>query len=108
GMTGDAPDRVLVIHWTPPSALSEQILYCLLVDPGRRELSAVFAHELPTRSAGFDAENRLYLFALTVPSRYWIRYCTLEILALKHPGRGVGGDPPAALRVAAKEHCGQS
>ena len=29
--------------------------------------SAVFAHELPTRSAGFDAENRLYLFALTVP-----------------------------------------
>jgi hypothetical protein len=30
--------------------------------------STVFAHELPTRSAGFDAENRLYLFALTVPS----------------------------------------
>jgi hypothetical protein len=29
--------------------------------------SAVFAHELSPRSAGFDAENRLYLFALTVP-----------------------------------------
>jgi len=31
--------------------------------------STVFAHELPTRSVGFDAENRLYLFALTVPRR---------------------------------------
>ena len=30
--------------------------------------STVFAHELPLRSTGFDAENRLYLFALTVPS----------------------------------------
>jgi hypothetical protein len=30
--------------------------------------STVFAHESPTRLAGFDAENRLYLFALTVPS----------------------------------------
>ncbi len=29
--------------------------------------STVFAHELPPRSARFDAENRLYLFALTVP-----------------------------------------
>jgi hypothetical protein len=29
--------------------------------------STVFARESPTRSAGFDAENRLYLFALTVP-----------------------------------------
>jgi hypothetical protein len=29
--------------------------------------SAVFAHELSPRSVGFDAENRLYLFALTVP-----------------------------------------
>ena len=29
--------------------------------------STVFAHESPTRSAEFDAENRLYLFALTVP-----------------------------------------
>ena len=29
--------------------------------------STVFAHESPMRSVGFDAENRLYLFALTVP-----------------------------------------
>ncbi len=29
--------------------------------------STVFAHESPTRSTGFDAENGLYLFALTVP-----------------------------------------
>jgi hypothetical protein len=29
--------------------------------------STVFAHKLSPRSAGFDAENRLYLFALTVP-----------------------------------------
>src|SRR5271165_5499742 len=29
--------------------------------------STVFAHELTTRSDGFDAENRLYLFALTMP-----------------------------------------
>src|SRR5208283_2547092 len=31
--------------------------------------STVFAHELTTRSAGFDGENRLYLFALTMPNR---------------------------------------
>ncbi len=30
--------------------------------------STLFAHELTTRSAGFDAENRLYLFALTMPA----------------------------------------
>src|SRR5208282_1073166 len=30
--------------------------------------STVFAHESPMRSAGFDATNRLYLFALTVPT----------------------------------------
>src|SRR5271165_6753890 len=29
--------------------------------------STVFAHESPTRSTGFDAENGLFLFALTVP-----------------------------------------
>jgi transcriptional regulator with XRE-family HTH domain len=29
----------------------------------------VFAHESPTRSAGFDAENSLYLFVLTVPRK---------------------------------------
>src|SRR5277367_2137448 len=31
----------------------------------------VFAHESSTRSAGFDAENGLYLFALTVPALAW-------------------------------------
>jgi exodeoxyribonuclease V alpha subunit len=31
--------------------------------------STVFAHELLPRSAGFEAENRLYLFALTVPPK---------------------------------------
>src|SRR5208283_5399154 len=31
--------------------------------------STVFAHELTTRSAGLDAENLLYLFALTMPRR---------------------------------------
>jgi hypothetical protein len=30
--------------------------------------STVFAHESPTRSGGFDAENGLYLFALTMPT----------------------------------------
>jgi len=35
--------------------------------------STVFAHELPPRSAGFDAENRLYLFALTLPSEGYAR-----------------------------------
>ena len=34
---------------------------------GVRWSLAVFAHELLPRSAGFDAENRLYLFALTMP-----------------------------------------
>jgi hypothetical protein len=32
--------------------------------------STVFARELPPRSAGFNAENRLYSFALTMPSRW--------------------------------------
>jgi hypothetical protein len=36
---------------------------------GASRSSTVFAHELPTRSAGFDAENHLYLFALTVPQK---------------------------------------
>jgi hypothetical protein len=31
--------------------------------------STVFARELPPRSAEFNAENRLYSFALTMPSR---------------------------------------
>jgi hypothetical protein len=31
--------------------------------------STVFAHESPTRSAGFGTENGLYSFALTVPQK---------------------------------------
>jgi len=38
---------------------------CLRIRAGQS--STVFAHESPTCSAGFDAENGLYLFALTVP-----------------------------------------
>ena len=40
---------------------------CLRIRMGQS--STVFAHESPTRSAGFDAENGLYLFALTVPRK---------------------------------------
>src|SRR5271166_3265890 len=39
---------------------------CLRLRAGQS--STVFAHESPTRSAGFGAENGLYLFALTVPT----------------------------------------
>jgi hypothetical protein len=42
-----------------------------------RQSSTVFAHESPTRSAGFGAENGLYLFALTVPF-----YATVKILII--------------------------
>jgi hypothetical protein len=35
--------------------------------------STVFAHESPMRSVGFDAENRLYLFALTVTKTEFCR-----------------------------------
>jgi hypothetical protein len=38
---------------------------CLRLRAGQS--STVFAHESPTRSAGFGTENGLYLFALTVP-----------------------------------------
>jgi hypothetical protein len=44
-------------------------LYTACSRPRARRNSTVFAHELPPRSAGFDAENRLYLFALTVPGK---------------------------------------
>jgi hypothetical protein len=44
------------------------ILYCLLVHQRRLELHC-FARELPPRSTGFNAENRLYLFALTMPRK---------------------------------------
>ena len=38
---------------------------------GTRWSSTVFAHELPPRSASFEAENGLYSFALTTPLRGW-------------------------------------
>ena len=47
--------------------------------------STVFAHESPTRSTGFDAENGLYLFALTVPSKAAIRSASIGQSALRPP-----------------------
>src|ERR1700733_1822761 len=64
---------------------------------------AVFADELPAHSAGFDAENRLYLFTLTLPRSDSepggrLSSCAsglLETPALpsraSEPGLGVGG-----------------
>ena len=50
--------------------------------------STVFAHESPTGSTGFDAENGLYLFALTVPRREQQRrqlapYCLTDAFLAK-------------------------
>src|SRR5208283_1119065 len=61
--------------------------------------STVFAHELTTRSAGFDAENRLYLFALTMPPRRGVSQLGLHPVeepdpsgvAVPRPGRDGGG-----------------
>ena len=44
-------------------------IYTAIWRCGARWGPTVFAHELSTRSARFDAENRLYWFALTVPAR---------------------------------------
>jgi SAM domain (Sterile alpha motif) len=46
--------------------------------------SAVFAHELSPRSAGFDSENGLYLFALTVPAPLRSALEQRERARLKH------------------------
>ena len=51
----------------PGHCQSKLYTSCSRTTPGWS--STVFAHELLLRSAGFDAENRLYLFALTVPWR---------------------------------------
>src|SRR5277367_5379271 len=62
-------ENMLVIH--PDECIdcghcqSKFYTACLRIRAGQS--STVFAHESPTRSAGFDAENGLYLFALTVP-----------------------------------------
>jgi hypothetical protein len=42
--------------------------YTACLSVGTRVSSTVFAEESPPRSARFEAENGLYLFALTVPS----------------------------------------
>jgi hypothetical protein len=42
--------------------------YTACLDAGVRSRFTVFAHESPPRSARFEAENCLYLFALTVPA----------------------------------------
>ena len=56
---------------------------------GAQGMSATSSNALmPLRAS---ALNSRMIFA--EPSRYWIRNCTLEILALKHPGRWVGGYP---------------
>jgi hypothetical protein len=44
---------------------SKLYIACLRLRAGQS--STVFPHESPTRSAGFGAENGLYLFALTMP-----------------------------------------
>jgi len=43
--------------------------YTACLSAGTRWSSTVFAHELPPRSASFEAENGLYLFALTMPAQ---------------------------------------
>jgi hypothetical protein len=50
--------------------------------------STVFAHESPMRSAGFDAKNRLYLFALTVPRSVFVVGATAVIQQVRRGGRG--------------------
>src|SRR5271169_5928337 len=65
---------------------------------GAQGMSATSSNALmPLRAS---ALNSRMIFA--EPSRYWIWYCTLEILALKHPGPWVGGEPPTALALPRK------
>src|SRR5208337_2281203 len=51
----------------PTSGHCQSKFYTACSRPRAGWSSTVFAHELPPRLAGFHAENRLYLFALTVP-----------------------------------------
>jgi hypothetical protein len=53
---------------SPARGRCQSKFYTACSRTGAGRSSTVFAHELPTRSAGFGAENRLYLFALTVPA----------------------------------------
>src|SRR5208283_3393953 len=57
--------------------------------------STVFAHELTTRSAGFDAENRLYLFALTMP----IGELSMEVESCCAPRRSAPALWPGGARA---------
>ena len=50
----------------------------------------VFAHESWTRSAGFDAENGLYLFALTVPAGIQMARRNRDVFALAELQRLTG------------------
>jgi hypothetical protein len=52
--------------------------------------STVFAHESPTRLAGFDAENRLYLFALRVPSLSFLSPVLVKAAIEGRLSRGFG------------------
>jgi hypothetical protein len=65
GRSADLPDPVDAQHLDRGHCQSKFYTPCLRIRAGQS--STVFAHESPTRSAGFDAENGLYLFALTVP-----------------------------------------
>jgi hypothetical protein len=68
-MVDDAPARRLGDKQSDqPYGHCQSKFYTACSRTRARWSSTVFAHELPPRSAGFDAENRLYLFALTVPS----------------------------------------
>jgi len=69
----------------------------------------VFAHESWTRSAGFDAENGLYLFALTVPPRAFLSETILDDrwksgaqtgLTISYFGAGRNASTGATLRAA--------
>ena len=53
----------------PVSRPCQTKFYTACLRAGTRWSSTVFAHELPPRSASFEAENGLYSFALTRPAR---------------------------------------
>ena len=58
--------------------------------------SVVFVHESPTHSARFDAENGLYLFALTVPKNALVKW---REIAVTDEGVMPSGDSDVRLAV---------
>src|SRR5277367_1903428 len=56
--------------------------YTARLGTGTRSSSTVFAHESPPRQARFEAENGLYLFALTVPLARSLSSVSLRIASL--------------------------